>query len=268
MEILFSFLRIVLLLYGCLVLLALFVAERVIFQPPPASYPKSSEILDLTMTDGVRIAAVHLPNPTARFTILFSHGNAEDLGHVVPYLREFQQRGYGVFAYDYRGYGQSDGSPSSQGALQDIEAAYDYLTGTLGVPPERVIPMGYSVGGGPATHLATVRKVGGLVLESSFTSAFRTVTRIPLIPFDRFNNIALVGRLTVPLLVIHGQQDFVVPFRNGQQLFAMAREPKRHLWVAGAGHYDLRERAGENYWQTLAEFAKLIEAQQGKGGGP
>lgn len=251
-------LRSLLLAYGIIAIFALLFAERVIFQPPPSSYREAPEIVRIATADGVSLAALHLPDPSARFTILYSHGNAEDLGDILPYLREFRQRGFAVFAYDYRGYGTSGGRPSEAGSYRDIEAAYDYLTGVLGVAPERVILHGYSVGTGPAVDLAVRRPVGGLAIESGFTTAFRAVTRVPLLPFDRFRNIAKIGRLTVPLLVIHGTKDQVIPFSHGRRLFAAAPGPKRSLWVEGAGHWDLRERAGERYWDAFRDFATSL----------
>ena len=96
--------------------------------------------------------------------------------------------------------------------------------------------------------------MGGLVLESTFTSAVRTVTRIPLFPVDRFRNIDKIGAVTAPILVIHGTDDRIVPYRLGEALYVAAPSPKRLLRVEQAGHYDLRERAGERFWQAYDTF--------------
>jgi hypothetical protein len=228
--------------------------DHVLFQPHPSSYQKSDEIIFIPTADGGEIAAAWLPNPTARYTILLSHGNGEDLGDIMPELREFAERGYAVLGYDYRGYGLSSGKPSEANACADIEAAYRYLTTTLKVPPEQIILHGYSVGGGPAVDLASRHRVGGLVLESAFTSALRTVTRVPLFPIDRFRNIDKLGSVSAPILVIHGTDDVIVPFRLGEALYEAAPEPKQFLRVEKAGHYDLRERAGDRYWQAYRTF--------------
>src|SRR5215813_12301269 len=121
-----------------------------IFLPPPATYRDAAETLHLTTTDGTRLSAVHLANPHADFTILYSHGNAEDLGLIAPLLARLREWGFAVFAYDYRGYGTSRGTPSERGAYEDVDAAYAFLTRTLGVPPGRIIAYGRSVGSGPA----------------------------------------------------------------------------------------------------------------------
>ena len=228
--------------------------DRALFQPHPASYRETNEIIFIPTEDGGRIAAVWLPNPAARHVILQSHGNGEDLGDILPELREFHDQGYAVLGYDYRGYGLSGGKASEQNACADIRAAYRFLTETQKISPERIIVHGYSVGGGPSVELASHHKVGGLVLESAFTSALRVVTRIPVFPVDRFRNLEKLPKVTAPILVIHGTSDKIVPYRHGEALFEAAPSPKKFLRVEGAGHYDLREEAGERYWEAWRTF--------------
>jgi abhydrolase domain-containing protein 17 len=254
----------ILFIYGSICLFLFFYADRTIFQPQPSSYPDSDLILKLRTADGDRISAIYLPNPTATYSILYAHGNAEDLGYILPALQELHDIGFAVFAYDYRGYGTSQGKPSERNAYQDIDAAYQYLTETLKVPPQRIIAYGRSVGGGSAIDLASRKPVGGLVVASSFTTAFRVVTRIPLFPFDKFTNLYKLDRVNCPVLILHGTKDEIIPFSHGQQLFAAVREPKKSLWVEGAGHNDLREVAGERYIVALQEFANLLTALQEK----
>ena len=263
-EAAWSAVRVALLTYATLLGYALLMADRMIFQPPQPGYTDTPEVLKLTTSDGVRISAIHVQNPGAPYTILYSHGNAEDLGGVRPRLDSIRDAGFAVFAYDYHGYGTSGGSPSERNAYRDIDAAYDYLTTSLKIPSRRIILHGYSVGGGPAVDLAARRPVAGLILESTFTTAFRTVTRVPLFPFDRFRSIDKIGRVGCPLLILHGTADQVIPFRNGEILFRAAREPKRFYPVAGANHFDLVQVAGGQYGQALKAFAKLV----GAGGKP
>ncbi|MBI4543660.1 MAG: alpha/beta hydrolase [Gemmatimonadetes bacterium] len=246
--------------YGVLALLALLWSERLIFQPPPASYGPAPDLLSLTTSDGVALAALYLPNPDGRYTLLYSHGNAEDLGDARPGLEALRDLGFAVFAYDYRGYGRSSGRASEAGVYRDVEAAYQYLTGPLAVLPERIILHGISVGSGPAVELATRRPVAGLILEGAFASAFTVLTRVPLFPFDRFRNLRKLGRVHCPVLVIHGTADEVIPFAHGRKLFAGAQAPKQHLWVRGARHNDLRLVAGERYGRALQEFEATLPA--------
>ena len=239
-------------LLSLLALLLLF--DRVLFQPHPPGYVKNNDIVFIPVGEGEKIAAVWLPNPQARYTILHSHGNGEDLGDILPELREFRDQGYAVLGYDYRGYGLSSGRPSEKNACADIEAAYRYLTETLKVPTEQIIIHGYSVGGGSSVWLASRHKTAGLVLESTFTTALSTVTRITIFPIDRFRNIDRIRSVTVPILVIHGTDDRIVPYPLGEKLFAAAPAPKRFLRVAEAGHYDLRDEADKRYWEAWRTF--------------
>jgi fermentation-respiration switch protein FrsA (DUF1100 family) len=246
--------------YVSLAAFAYFAADRMIFLPPASSY--SGGQLPVTLVpaeDGARIAVLHLPNPGGRFTILYGHGNAEDLGHLAPMLRELRDAGFSVLGYDYRGYGASTGGPpSAKGAYRDLAAVYRHATDDLGIPPGRIVLYGRSVGAGPATELAAREPVAGLVIESGFTSAFRVVTRVPLLPFDRFPNLRNVRRVRCPVLVIHGTDDDVIPFSHGEQLYEAAAEPKRRLWVRGAGHNDLVWVARDAYWTALHEFEALL----------
>jgi abhydrolase domain-containing protein 17 len=247
--------------WAALSLFAFVFAERVIFQPPPPSYAAASPgLARVPVGDDEWVAAAHLPAPPGGFTILFSHGNAEDLGYAMPFLRELHAAGFGIVAYDYRGYGRSSGRRATvTGAGEDAEAVYHWAVGELGVPADRLIVHGRSLGSGPTLLLATRHTVAGVVLESAFTSTYRVVTRVPLLPFDRFPNLALVREIDVPSLVIHGSRDRVIPFSHGRRLHAAAPEPKRALWVDGAGHNDLASVAGERYVRALHELAALIE---------
>ena len=254
-----SFFLIAVLVYGGFSLYAFFIAERIIFQPQAASYKDSNRILKLRSGDGVDIAAVYLPNPAARYTILYSHGNSEDLGDIFSLLKSIRDLGFSVFAYDYRGYGTSSGTPSEKNAYRDADAAYAFLTDNLHIPTNRVIALGRSLGGAVAIDLARRRRLGGLIVESSFLSAYRVITRIPLLPFDRFNSFEKIKDVRCPVLVIHGRRDEVIPFWHGEKLFREAQEPKRSLWVNNAGHNDLFEVAGKSYGRALRDFVALIE---------
>jgi fermentation-respiration switch protein FrsA (DUF1100 family) len=250
------------LIYGCLALYAYFGAERIIFQPQKASYSDSQEILKLKTQDGIHISALYLPNAKATYTILYSHGNAEDLGDLKPMLEDLNALGFSVFSYDYHGYGTSRGEPSEKNAYQDINAAYAYLTEHLKIPPNRIILYGRSVGGGPTVDLASRQKVAGLVLESSFVTAFRVLTRIPIVPFDQFSNNRKLLKVYCPTLIMHGKKDRVIPFHHGEKLFAMANEPKRCLWVDKANHDNLPWIAGDLYAKTLRQFTESIDQLQ------
>ena len=241
-----------------------FTADRLIFLPPASSYAaRHLPIVHVPTEDGARVAALHLPHPAARLTLIYSHGNAEDLGHLAGILEAIRDSaGVSVIGYDYRGYGLSTGGPpTAAAATRDLEAVYRWATGELGVPRERIVLHGRSVGTGPAVELAAREPVAGLVLESGFVSAFRVMTRVQLLPFDRFPNLRHMRDVRAPVLVVHGTEDEVIPFSHGRRLFEAAPEPKRRLWVEGAGHNDLVDAAGADYWRALREFARVAEAE-------
>ncbi|MEA5518366.1 alpha/beta hydrolase [Limnoraphis robusta] len=172
--------------------------------------------------------------------------------------KQLQKMGFSVLAYDYPGYGMSTGKPTVKGTYHAINAAYDYLTQTLNRPPHNIIVYGRSVGGGPSVDLASRQPVGGLILESSFVSIFRVVTRIPLFSFDKFPNLAKIQQVRSPVLILHGNHDQVIPFWHGQQLYAKANQPKIAFWVEGADHNDLLEVAGQRYQETLQKFTETL----------
>jgi abhydrolase domain-containing protein 17 len=252
-------------LYVVLILLALF-SDRLIFQPQPATYSDQSlsdSVVRLhepgrlvhIVSGGERITAIYLPNSQAKYTLLFSHGNAEDLGDSLSFLQMYRDAGFAVFSYDYRGYGTSTGKPSESGVYADENAAYDYLTNQLQVPPDRIISVGRSVGCAPATHLAANRKVAGLIAEAPFMTAFRVLTRVPLLPWDKFNNVRDIKKVHVPVLIIHGRNDQVVPSWHGARVFRAANDPKRFVPIDGAGHNDVLFVAGKKYFDEIRAFA-------------
>jgi abhydrolase domain-containing protein 17 len=245
--------------YFVLAVFAYFYSDRLIFQPQPSSYRDTKDILKLTTADGTKISALFLPNSRATYTILYSHGNAEDLGDIRPILTEIRAIGFAVFAYDYRGYGTSEGTPSEPASYQDIDAAYAYVTQKIGTSPERVLLLGRSVGSGPSVDLATRKPIGGLILESPFTSTFVVLTRIPLFPFDKFHNLGKIQQVRRPILIIHGTNDQVIPLSHGQALFRAANEPKQSFWVDGADHNDVMLVAGNQYAEALNQFTQLVQ---------
>lgn len=206
------------------------------------------------------IAVLHLPNPNAKFTLWFFHGNAESLGDLEPFLRVLRAAGFSVFAFDYPGYGLSTGEPDEKSVYASARAARKYLREVAKVPPEQTILYGRSLGGGPAVQMATEERNAGLVVQSTFMSAFRVVTRWRLLPFDPYQNLSKIDDIGCPLLVMHGRADEVIAFRHGEKLFAAAREPKRHFWVEGAHHNDFVQVAGESFWKALRDFSLLCGA--------
>jgi fermentation-respiration switch protein FrsA (DUF1100 family) len=249
-------------IYLIALLAAVFFSEQLIFQPHQAAYRDNAAILKLTSSDGAKISATYLPNPNATFTVLFSHGNAEDIGDDQPLLERIREAGFAVLAYDYQGYGTSEGKPTERHAYDDEDAAYNFLVQTMHIQPTKIIAFGRSVGTGPATDLASRLPVAGLILESAFTSTFRVMTGVSVFPFDRFDNLYKINRVHRPILIIHGTQDSVINAVHGRELFAAANEPKQAFWVEGANHNDVAFIAGARYSDALKAFAITIQRYQ------
>ena len=258
MKIWAKFLLVAVGLYAAISVLTPLGVDSQMFFPSYASRREVAGTFRIPAGNGDTLAALYLPNPAAKHTIWYFHGNGQALGDVAPLLWEFHRRGYAVFAFDYPGYGVSSGQPSEKSLNAATQAAARYLRENLRVPLGQVILYGRSLGGGPSVEVATRERVAGLVLESTFLSVYRVKTRWRLLPFDQFENLRKLPRVASPVLVIHGRQDEVVSFPHGEALFAAAREPKQYYWVDDAGHNDLIGAAGDRYWQALRDFSQSL----------
>jgi fermentation-respiration switch protein FrsA (DUF1100 family) len=218
------------------------------------------ETVALTAEDGVKLDAVFLPAKDPRVTILLAHGNAGNLSHRLDRTIFLQSElGASVLLFDYRGYGRSEGAPDEDGTYRDARAAYRWLVEERGVRPDRLVLFGESLGSAVALDLALAHPCRALVLESPFTSVpDMAAVVLPFLPraFVRtqYDNLGKIARLRVPLLVLHGERDEVVPFAQGRRLFEAAPEPKRFYAIAGAGHNDTYIVGGAAYWHAVSEF--------------
>jgi fermentation-respiration switch protein FrsA (DUF1100 family) len=250
-----SIVLIPILVYIGLLIFAYFFADRMIFQPQSSFYKDDPDILKLTTPNGEKISAKYYPNPDSDFTILFSHGNAEDIGTADPFIKELQSNGFAALSYDYRGYGTSGGKATETEAYEDIDSAYRYLTQKLNIPAKNIIVHGRSLGAAVALDLASREQIGGLIVESAFTSAFRVITKIRIAPFDKFDNTKKIEKVGCPVLFIHGRMDRLIPFWHGEQLFSLAHEPKFSLWIDNAGHNNLFDSDRKEYLRAIKEFS-------------
>ncbi|MBI3803263.1 MAG: alpha/beta hydrolase [Nitrospirae bacterium] len=250
----------------------IFFPEKEIMQTP-ADAGLPFEELYLDTADGVKINGWFVPYPGAQTTLLWLHGNGGNISYVVGRIRRFAPGlKCNILVIDYRGYGRSGGEISEEGTYRDAQAAYDYLRARPDVDPSRIVLLGVSLGAGVATELALQRPVQGLILEAPFAS-IREMARIvaPYIPIGpllttRYDNLAKIGQVAVPLLIVHGDQDEVVPFEQGRMLFAAAREPKQFYTIPGAGHNNTDAVGGAAYFEQIAQFiATLPPASSAKG---
>lgn len=244
-----------------LLVIATFFADRAIFRPPISSYQDTAETIKLETRLGEQISAKYFENTGALHTFIFSHGNAEDIGMIEPFAWRLRDLGMNVLIYDYPGYGTSSGSATEENAYAAIDVAYDHLVSEKRVDPKRIILHGRSLGGGVAVDLASRKAVGALILESSFTTAFRVVTRYRILPFDKFESIEKIQKVITPVLIIHGTNDRTIPEYHGRRLFEAANKPKQALWIEGAGHNNVVNTDEELYMDAIRSFIRTLDEE-------
>ncbi|MGJ8677968.1 MAG: alpha/beta hydrolase [Akkermansiaceae bacterium] len=227
-------------IYLTLLVVALAFSNKLIFPIPPAGYNHDTENISILMTpDGTGISTFYFAAEETMPTILWSHGNAEDIGYLADVFNIFIAEGFGIFAYDYPGYGISEGEPSEEGCYTAVQTAWDHMTTKLSIPKQQIIVYGQSVGSGPATWLVAREEAAALVLVAPFLSAFRVATRVPIFPNDPFKNIHEIKNVEEPLLVIHGDQDKVIAQWHGKKLYHLHSGEKTFISIRGAGHNDI-----------------------------
>jgi fermentation-respiration switch protein FrsA (DUF1100 family) len=209
--------------------------------------------------DGERLHAWHAVGAAAGPTLVWSHGNAGNIASRAWLVQALAARGLRVLAYDYRGYGRSTGSPSEAGVYRDALAVFDDEV-RRGTPAGAIVCFGESLGGAVSINLATERPCAGVIVVSTFTRLADVARRhygpLGALAGKRFDSLARVVRLQVPLFVAHGDQDEIVPFEQGERLFAAAPGPKRFFRVANAHHDD--PFASSALVDAVAAFAREV----------
>jgi uncharacterized protein len=211
-------------------------------------------------SDGTKLFGWYVEHAASSAVVLWCHGNAGNIINRLENLRELYRIGLSVFIFDYRGYGRSQGSPSEEGLYQDAVGAYDYLTRTRMIRPERIVIFGRSLGATVAAEVASQRPAAGLILESPFPS-IEAVAKFHYggLPVHwllgaEFRLIDRLPHLSLPKLIIHGDQDDIIPLELGQQVFEAAKPPKSFYVIKGADHNNTYHVGGEPYFQRFAEF--------------
>ncbi len=233
--------------YLALVLLIYLSQSRLVYFPDkqlsntPGMFGLDYSSVNIATDDGETLHGWWVPVPDAKGTVLFFHGNAGNISHRINYLTMFKRLGYNTLLFDYRGYGQSSGTPSESGTYLDAQAAWRHLIETQMIAPEQIALFGESLGGPIAAWLAAREKPGLLALASTFTSVPDLATQIyPFLPvrwISRFeyNTLESLQSVTCPVFIAHSPQDEIVPFQHGQKLFHAVSDPKYFLTLQG-GH--------------------------------
>jgi fermentation-respiration switch protein FrsA (DUF1100 family) len=198
----------------------------------------------LTTADGERLIVWYGPAQPGRPTLLYFHGNGGSLAARAPRIGRFMEEGWGIYMMTYRGYGGSSGSPSEAANVADARLAYHALV-REGVVPSSIIAYGESLGSGIAVRLASELPMAGVILDAPYTSIVDVAAQAyPFLPVrlfltDRYETTRYIGGVRVPLLILHGARDGVVPVTMGRELARIAHEPKRLVIFPNGGHSDL-----------------------------
>jgi fermentation-respiration switch protein FrsA (DUF1100 family) len=261
--------------YGAIVALAFAFQDQLLFQPSsrllatPDDMGMSYETVRLDTDDGETLYGWWIPardvsretspDASAEHTLLFFHGNAGNISGRLESVQQFHKLGLNVLIVDYRGYGQSTGSPSEEGIYRDAEACWAYLTEAQDIAPQHIVVFGRSMGGGAATWIASQRQPGAVILESVFTNVpdigahHYSFLPVRALATNQFDNEARVADIEAPTLHIHSQEDRVVPFTLGRQVYEAAAEPKQFLEIEG-GHNDGFLVSADEYLRTIDDF--------------
>jgi len=248
---------------GLFLLLSL---DRLMYYPSrridavPADFGLEAEEVRFAAADDTPLHGWYFAAPESRAVFVFLHGNAGNISHRLGLVHQLQRAKGDVFLFDYRGYGESGGEPRGESPLLDARAAVDFVRSHPGGEGKKILLFGESIGGAMSLVLAGEEEVDGVITLAAFSSA-RDVARdmplyrvfTPLVP-DRYNALAAVGGLDIPILFIHGTADEIIPFAHGERLFASAGKGKEHFWIEGAGHNDLFQVAGIEIVQRVSTF--------------
>jgi len=227
----------------------------------PQDYGHAYDEVELITDDSLHLHGWWIPASPERGVLLFFHGNAGNIGDRLDSIEIFHRLGLSVLIIDYRGYGHSEGRPSEEGTYTDARAAWRYLTIERGISSERIVVFGRSLGAGVATWLASQHAPRALIIESAFTSVpDMAATAYPFMPGrsllrTRYDNLARMGSIACPLLVVHSRGDELIPFEHGRRLYEAAHEPKSFLAIIGS-HNDGFYVSGSDYTDGIDRFLR------------
>jgi fermentation-respiration switch protein FrsA (DUF1100 family) len=272
MQVLFQLLMVAFISWCGVAVYVYFSQSRLLYYPglptraieaTPAAIGLPFEDVHLVTADDIHLHGWFVPATSPRGTLLFNHGNAGNISHRLDSVALFHSLGLNVLIYDYRGYGDSEGKPTENGTYRDAMAAWKYLQEERGIAAQDIVIFGRSLGAAIAVDLASQVPAAGVILESAFTSVpDMAATLYPWLPARilaryHYDNAAKIGRITSPLLVMHSQDDEIIPYSQGEELFARANQPKQFLRLQG-GHNDGNHVSRDLYTHTLEQFLPAV----------
>lgn len=247
----------------------LYYPTKLEFNAPLPVYARDAEEVWFDSLDGKKMHGLYWPAPQGRPTILFFHGNAQSVYEWAMIKEELVLMECGLFLIDYPGYGKSEGLPSEKSLYSAGHGAMNWLVTEGTVKKYRILLFGKSLGGGVATEVAKIHRVMGIILESTFRSIPSVAQRLlPMIPtnsvlkYERYDSISRIPQIKIPLLIIHGTGDELIPVEEGKALFEAAVAPKDIYLVEGAGHNNVSQVAGVEYALRLRQWLDSLEESE------
>ncbi|CAM3050233.1 Bem46 protein [Legionella steigerwaltii] len=209
---------------------------------PNVFHAEDMQVIKIPVADGLTLSSWYKPSKDKKPTILYLHGNAGHIGYRMYLVRQFLSEGFGVLLLEYRGYGGNPGKPTESGLYQDARAAMKFLQ-QQGIQENNIVLYGESLGTGVATQMATEFPVCALVLQSPYTS-LTALARfhypwLPLPLIDKYDSLSRIQKIHIPVLMLHGKLDEIVPYDQGVALFNHANQPKKWIEFPDKGHQDL-----------------------------
>ena len=254
-----------------------FIEKGLIFHPDKSNDTATPDIHGIEYDDvifqtedGLNLNGWFVPGKktspdTDLHTLLWFHGNAGNINRRLDNIKMIYERvPVNVFIIDYRQYGRSEGKVSEQGTYLDARAALAYLHSRKEINREKIIFFGRSLGSAVAVELALNEKCRALILETPFTSILEMGKKLyPFLPVSlllktKYDSLAKIRNIKVPILVMHGDKDALVPFEHGKKLYDMANEPKEFYTIPGAGHNDTHIVGGDEYFDVIKEFVNKL----------
>jgi pimeloyl-ACP methyl ester carboxylesterase len=244
----------------------------VLFQP--WKYPKgdyqvrslcgvTAKDVNFKTADGSMLHALYFKNPKGKNTVLIHHGSGMNLTLFLGYTLVFVHGGSSVFIYDYRGFGKSKGTPSWKGVLEDGQSAYNYLVNDDGVPKNKLVNCGLSLGTGPATYVSANNECAGLFLGCPYSSLrkvgkenLKYLALYPdfLFPEQDINSLEMISKVKCPVAILHGTNDATIHYKHSVDLFAKINAPKKLYLIDKMGHVDMLDD------KFLPETMKITQA--------